>query len=99
MQNDELVNSIIEYVENNLLYVECSDISDIFSSINRSYEKIFSSITGLTIREYIINRRLFLAALELLKPNVNVTSTAFKYGYANIMTSSPSLVRCQLNKK
>ena len=84
MQNDELVNSIIEYVENNLLYVECSDISDSFSSINRSYEKIFSSITGLTIREYIANRRLFLAALELLKPNVNVTSTAFKYGYETV---------------
>ena len=43
--------------------------------------RMFSFVTGMTVGEYIRNRRLALAAQELQSSGMSVTEAAYKYGY------------------
>lgn len=45
------------------------------------YQRAFSILTGITVSEYIRNRRLSLAALNLLQYNQSVLDTALTFGY------------------
>ncbi|MFQ9516604.1 MAG: helix-turn-helix domain-containing protein [Eubacterium sp.] len=45
------------------------------------YQKIFSIICGISLGEYIRNRRLTLAGSELLATDEKVIDIALKYGY------------------
>jgi AraC-like DNA-binding protein len=45
------------------------------------FQLIFHLVTGMTIGEYIRNRRLSLAAQDLLKPNARILDVAMKYQY------------------
>ena len=76
-----LQNSI-EYIEENLC--EELEISKIAAKAYLSpfyFQRVFNATTGLTVGEYIRNRRLSLAAEELLDSNIKVIDVALKYGY------------------
>ena len=45
------------------------------------FQKIFGALCGVTVGEYIRNRRLSLAAQELSTQDVKVIDVALKYGY------------------
>ena len=45
------------------------------------FQKIFGILCGITVGEYIRNRRLTLAGSELMKTDAKVIDTALKYGY------------------
>lgn len=45
------------------------------------FQKIFGILCGITVGEYIRNRRLTLAGSELAKTNAKVLDIALKYGY------------------
>lgn len=45
------------------------------------FHRMFSFVTGMTVGEYIRNRRLALAAQELQSSGLSVTEAAYKYGY------------------
>ncbi len=45
------------------------------------FQKAFGIMTGYTIGEYIRNRRLYLAALDLIEKDEKVIDLAYKYGY------------------
>lgn len=45
------------------------------------FQRMFSSVTGIHLSEYIRRRRLTLAAFELQEGAVKVIDTALKYGY------------------
>lgn len=45
------------------------------------FQKTFLGITGYTVGEYVRNRRLTVAAFELMKANNSVLDIALKYGY------------------
>lgn len=76
------VQNAVSFIEANLL--EDIDVQDaaehIYSSKDR-FQKVFSVVTGLTVSEYIRNRRLSLAGRELSLPSAKVTDVALKYGY------------------
>jgi len=76
------INNAIIFIEKNLL----SDITveDIAAHVYASYSnfaRIFYLITGITLSEYIRNRRLSLAGHELLTTDAKVTDIALKYRY------------------
>lgn len=76
------VQSAINYIEENL--TEDLSIKDIAACSFVSafhFQRIFNVLCGITVGEYIRNRRLTLAAQELSKENDKVINIAMKYGY------------------
>lgn len=79
------LNCVIDYIENHLsdddlsleTISECAGISDYH------FRKVFFHIAGLTLSEYIKNRRLSEASMDLLHGE-KVTDVAFKYGYQSM---------------
>jgi AraC family transcriptional regulator len=76
----EVINYIEEHLTddfdfNGLAKIMCCDVYQ--------FGRIFSYITGISLAEYIRNRRLSLAALDLQGGNVKVIDTAIKYGYSS----------------
>ena len=45
------------------------------------FQRMFHMLTGYTVSEYIRNRRITLAAQELVQTNAKVIDVALKYGY------------------
>ena len=76
------VQKAINFIEANLL--EDFDIQDVAKYILSSkdhFQKVFTIVTGVTVSEYIRNRRLSLAGQELLLSGAKVLDVALKYGY------------------
>lgn len=78
----ESLNKAIDYIEENLT---CSlTYEKIAKNIYISsyhFQRTFKLLTGLTVGEYIRNRRLSLAGQELNSTNSKVIDAALKYGY------------------
>lgn len=75
------IKSSIEYIENHIK--ENIDIDDVANNsyVSSYYLQIgFNIMTGYSIGEYIRNRKLYLAALEIEK-GTKVIDAAFEYGY------------------
>lgn len=76
------IQSAIEYIEENI--TEELDINDIAARVYVSafhFQRIFSVLCGISVGEYVRNRRLTLAAQELSATNIKVIDAAVKYGY------------------
>ncbi len=76
------IQSAIEYIEENI--TEELDINDIAARAYVSafhFQRIFSVLCGISVGEYVRNRRLTLAAQELSATDIKVIDTAVKYGY------------------
>ena len=78
----EGIQRAIEYIEDNI--TEELSIQEIaekayFSSFH--FQRVFHTLCGFTVGEYIRNRRLSIAAQELSKADVKVIDVAIKYGY------------------
>jgi len=79
----DCIKSSIDYIEKNLL--EDIYLEDIAKNANMSvslYSKIFKNLFGLTVKEYIIKRRMSLAAKDLIFTNDSILNIALKYGYS-----------------
>lgn len=78
----ESLRKSIDYMEGHLLE-ECT-AEDIGRSVHMSpfyFQKGFKIITGYSVGEYVRNRRLYLAALEVIKGEDKIIDLAYKYGY------------------
>lgn len=76
------LNGAIDYIEDNLLSrLTCTQIADHVYSSSYHFQRVFSLLTGMTIGEYIRNRRLSLAGQELIMSDKKVIDIALKYGY------------------
>ena len=76
------IQNAISYIEENI--TEDLKIEDIAACSYVSafhFQRIFSLLCGVTVGEYIRNRRLTLAAQELSRENNKVVNIAMKYGY------------------
>lgn len=82
MNWSESISRSIEYIENNLTNnITLEDISN-YAYISPFYfQKGFALLCGYSISEYIRNRRLTLAASDLLSTNERIIDIAIKYGY------------------
>lgn len=78
------LNKVIDYIEENLTKdLSLQDISDYANVSDFHFRKIFFYLSGMTLSEYIKNRRLSEAGMELLNGE-KVTDIALKYGYQSL---------------
>lgn len=78
----DVIRKTISYIESNIL--EDIQINDIAKEVYMSplyLQKGFSIMCGYTISEYIRNRRLTLAAIDLINTDEKVIDIALKYSY------------------
>ncbi len=76
------LNQAIEYMEEHLTEnITCEDVAKHVYLSGFHFQRTFSLFTGLTVGEYIRNRRLSLAGQELLAGSGKVIEIAYKYGY------------------
>lgn len=78
----ESISNAIEYIEDNI--TENLTIENIAKHACVSpfyFQKGFTMLCGFTVGEYIRNRRLSLAASDLLSTNERIIDIAIKYGY------------------
>ena len=90
----ETLNRAIDYIEDNLLDdISLSEIAKHTHISNEHLQRGFSALAGLTIGEYIRNRRLSLAGLEFTRKNIRVIDAAVKYGYETSESFSKAFSR------
>ena len=78
------IQKSIDYIEEHLTdEIKYEEIAKQCFSSSFHFQRVFSIICGYTVGEYIRNRRLALAAKELLNENKRVIDIALKYGYEN----------------
>lgn len=72
----------IEYMEEHLLdNIGADDVADAVHISPFYLQKGFQIITGYSLGEYIRNRRLYLAALDMLSGDRKIIDIALQYGY------------------
>jgi AraC-like DNA-binding protein len=78
----QTVQKIIDYMENNILEtLTPNNIAEQFYMSVSTLNILFKIVCGMTLMEYVRNRRLSLAGKELLISNIHIIDLAFKYGY------------------
>ncbi len=84
------MNQGIKYVDRHLTEnIDFGELERITLCSEYHFKKMFSSLSGIPLSEYIRRRRLSLAAFELTNTNLRVIDIALKYGY----NSSDSFAR------
>ncbi|MBU5484373.1 AraC family transcriptional regulator [Clostridium sp. MSJ-11] len=78
----ERMNKALDYIEDSLDdKIDYTKIAQAAYCSEYHFSRMFSSITGISLSEYIRRRRLTLAAFEIQKSDVRVIDVAIKYGY------------------
>lgn len=78
----QILSKAINYIENNLTNeISVNDVADHVYASSANFQRIFNLITGMTIGEYIRNRRLTLAGQELLQGQSKIIDVAMRYQY------------------
>ncbi|MBR6469027.1 MAG: AraC family transcriptional regulator [Lachnospiraceae bacterium] len=76
------IRECIRYMEDNIMTV--SGPAEVAAHVNMSemyLQRGFQVVTGLTLGEYVRNRRLYMAAMDLANTNDKIIDIAYKYGY------------------
>lgn len=77
-------NQVIEYIENHLEdEIDYEKIADIFGYSVYHVQRLFAMVAGVPFSEYIRNRKLSKAAMELQGNECKVIDIALKYGYSS----------------
>lgn len=77
-------NHLMDYIEKHLTEeISGKEISKIVGLSDYHFKRMFSYMAGMSLNEYIKNRRLSLANVELIN-GAKVTDIAYKYGYQSI---------------
>jgi len=77
-------NNLMDYIEIHLTEeISGKDISKIVGLSDYHFKRMFSYMAGMSLNEYIKNRRLSVANVELIN-GAKVTDIAYKYGYQSI---------------
>ena len=76
------MNQAIDYVENNLNQeIDYEEISRIMGCPFSVFQRSFTQITGISLSEYVRNRKLTCAAYDLQNTDYKIIDIAMKYGY------------------
>ena len=77
-----MIQDVIDYIEENILQeLTIAKVAVHFYVSVSFLSLIFKTVCGMTIMEYIRNRRLTLAGEELSTSNIRIIDLAYKYGY------------------
>ena len=85
MENIQILIDALEYIDNNLTEsINTEDIANHLYCSKSTIEKLFKFINNMTIRDYIIRRRMSKAAMELTScPEKTVLEIGLQYGYGS----------------
>ncbi len=85
MEKLQLLIQALDYIEHNLTEpIRTEDIADHLYCSKSSIEKLFKYINNISIRDYIIRRRMSKAASEILSdPEKSILDIGIKYGYGS----------------
>jgi len=76
------MTEVIDYIEERIAEdFDYGEVAKLVCCGVYQFGRIFSYVVGTSLAEYIRNRRLSLAALELQSGNAKVIDVALKYGY------------------
>jgi len=84
MQNIKLLIASLEYIENHLRDdIKTEDVASACFCSKSTLEKMFRCVNHISIHDYIIRRRMTLAARELSNgQDTSILEMALKYGYS-----------------
>lgn len=78
----ESLQRSIDFMEDHLLEdISIDEIARVGSTSKFHFQRTFAILTGISIGEYLRQRRLSLAAQELTSTDVKIIDLAYKYGY------------------
>jgi len=88
------ISRAIHYVEDHITEdMTMEEISSQANSSSSHFQFVFHLVTGMPIGEYIRNRRLSLAAQDLLQPNNRIIDVAMRYQYDTQESFSKAFTR------
>lgn len=78
------INQALNYIEEHLdQEIDYQEIARVALTSEQYFKRLFSSLSGMTLSEYIRKRRLTQAAFELKQSDEKVVNIALKYGYTS----------------
>lgn len=78
----QCLSKSIRYIEDHLTdNISIDEISNQAYTSSSHFQLLFHLVFGVTVGEYIRNRRLTSAALDLLKPGSKIIDIAMRYQY------------------
>ncbi|MDF2937670.1 MAG: hypothetical protein K0Q90_3043, partial [Paenibacillaceae bacterium] len=84
----------IHYIEKHLTDdINIDEVSSQSYSSSSHFQLVFHLVMGMTIGEYIRNRRLSLAAQDLLQPHSRIIDVAMRYQYDTQESFSKAFTR------
>ncbi|CAI6075431.1 AraC family transcriptional regulator [Cohnella sp. JJ-181] len=86
MNGLERLNDALSYVEAHLVEEEEPDIGEaarLACCGEHHFRRMFASLAGVSLTEYVRRRRLTLAAFELIGSEARIIDIAVKYGYGS----------------
>jgi len=90
----QCLSQAIDYIENHLTDdIAIDEIASQAYTSGSHFQLVFHLVTGITVGEYIRNRRLSLAAQDLLQPNSKVIDVAARYMYDTPESFSKAFTR------
>jgi AraC-like DNA-binding protein len=88
------LSKAIHYIENHLTDdIDIDDVSRQAYTSNSHFQLIFHVVIGMTMGEYIRNRRLSMAALDLQQPDNRIIDVAMRYRYDTQESFSKAFTR------
>ncbi|MBT2218091.1 AraC family transcriptional regulator [Virgibacillus dakarensis] len=79
------LNEALDYIESHLNdEIDYNELERITGTSLYHFRRMFSFLSGMTLGEYVRNRKLSNATFDLLHEGMSVTETAFKYGYESV---------------
>ncbi len=76
------MNEIMDYIDVNIdSEIDMAEIARLAGCSANHFQRVFTFISGISIKEYIRRRRLTFAAAELQESRIKIIDLAVKYGY------------------
>ena len=90
----QCLTKAVQFIEERLTgEISIDEISSQSYSSTSHFQLIFHLVMGMTVGEYIRNRRLSLAAQDLLRPNSRIIDVAMRYQYDTQESFSKAFTR------
>lgn len=84
----------VQYIESNLTDdISVDEVSSQAYTSSSHFQFVFHVVMGMTVGEYIRNRRLSLAAQDLLRPEARIIDVAMRYQYDTQESFSKAFTR------
>lgn len=79
------MNEALDYIESQLNgEIDYNELERMTGTSVYHFRRMFSFLSGMSLGEYIRNRKFSNATFDLLHEGMSVTETAFKYGYESV---------------